>query len=94
MIINVKEQKVLIKTLITKKNLKIKKYTYFNKNYVRHERNRIQSKDYTVGTYNIEENSLSCYVNNKYVLQHGYHRLSYFDICIHYAHVKLIFCLA
>ena len=54
------------------------KNVLFNRSYMRHEKNRIQSKDHIVAWYNINENSLSSYDNKKYVLKDGYSRLSHF----------------
>ena len=46
--------------------------------YVKHEMNRIQSKDYNIETNRISEVSLSCYDDKQYILKDGYHRLSNF----------------
>ena len=39
---------------------------------------RIQSKKYKLGTYEIEKISLSCFDNERYVLNDGIHTLAYF----------------
>ena len=39
---------------------------------------RIQSKKHKLGTYEIDKISLSCFDNNRYVLDEGIHMLAYF----------------
>ena len=39
---------------------------------------RIQSKKYKLGTYEIDKISLSCFDDNRYVLDNGIYTLSYF----------------
>ena len=45
---------------------------------MRHEVNRIQSKNHNVGSSRINEISLSSYDDKKYILEDGYSRLSHF----------------
>ena len=40
---------------------------------------RIQSKNYKLGTYEIDKISLSCFDDKRYVLDDGIHTLSYFQ---------------
>ena len=40
----------------------------FNKKIIRHKMKRIQSKKHKLGTYEIDEISLSCFDNKRYVL--------------------------
>ena len=42
-----------------------------NRSYMRHERNRIQSKDPDIGLYRPNKFSLSCYDDEKYKLKGG-----------------------
>ena len=39
---------------------------------MRYSMNRIQSKDYRIGTYEINKVSLSCFNNKIYILNNGY----------------------
>ena len=43
---------------------------------MRHEMNRIQTKDYNIGSNRINRISLSSYKDNKYILKGGYKRLT------------------
>ena len=58
----------------------------FNKNLVRHNMKRIQSKLHYIGTYDVSKISLSCFDNKRYVLDYGINTLAYFhkdikDLC-------------
>ena len=48
----------------------------FNKKCLRHWMNRIQSKDYRIGTYEINKISLSCFDNKIYFQNNGYDGLA------------------
>ena len=47
-----------------------------NKKCLRHSMNRIQSKDYKIGTYEINNISLSCYDDKIYISNNGYDGLA------------------
>ena len=49
-----------------------------NKKIVRHNTKRIQSKRYRLGTYNVSKVSLSCFDNQRYILDDGEGSHSYF----------------
>ena len=40
---------------------------------------RIQAKKHKIGTYEIDKISLSCFKDNRQVLDEGVHPLAYFD---------------
>ena len=48
------------------------------KSSMRHEINRIQSKDHILGSYRINESTLPSYVDKKYILKDRKSRLSHF----------------
>ena len=50
----------------------------FNEKIIRHKMKRIQSKKHKLGTYEIDKISLSCFDNERYVLDHGIRALAYF----------------
>ena len=50
----------------------------FNKNVVRHNMKRIQSKLHELGTYDVYKISLYCFDDNRYVLNDGVSTLVYF----------------
>ena len=47
-----------------------------NKKCLRHSMNRIQSKDYKIGTYEINKISLSCFNDKIYIQNNGYDGLA------------------
>ena len=47
-----------------------------NKKCLRHSVNRIQSKDYKIGTYEINKISLSCFNDKMYIQNNGYDGLA------------------
>ena len=49
----------------------------FNKKIIRHKMKRIQSKKHKLGTYEIDEISLSSFDDKRYVLDDGIHTLNY-----------------
>ena len=50
----------------------------FNKKIIRHKIKRIQSTKHKLGTYEINNISLSCFDDKRYVLDDGIYTLSYF----------------
>ena len=67
-IVSIKKQKVLIEMLL-------RQYKYkdvlLNKKCLRHSMNRIQSKDYKIGTYEINKIPLSCFDDKIYIQNNG-----------------------
>ena len=63
------------------KKLRHKKYVdvLFNKKVVRHNMKRIQSKLHEIGTYDVFKISLSCFDDERYVLDDGINTLAYFQ---------------
>ena len=49
-----------------------------NKQIAMHKMRRIQSKKYKIGTYEINEISLSCFDDKRFVLDDGIQKLAYF----------------
>ena len=49
-----------------------------NEKIIRHKMKRIQSKMHQLGTYEIDKISLSCFDDNRYVLDDGICMLAYF----------------
>ena len=62
-------------------NLLLRHKQYFDvllgKKIVRHKIKRIQSKLHSVGTYEINKISLSCFDNKRFVLDNGINTLAY-----------------
>ena len=50
----------------------------FNKKVIRHKMKRIQAKKHKIGTYEIDKISLSCFDDQRYVLDDGVNTLAYF----------------
>ena len=50
----------------------------FNKKVIRHKMKRIQAKKHKIETYKIDEISLSCFDDKRYVLDDGVFTLAYF----------------
>ena len=50
----------------------------FNKQVIRHNMKRFQSKLHRIGTYDVCKNSLSCFDDNRYILDDGVNTLAYF----------------
>ena len=50
----------------------------FNEKIIRHKMKRFQSKKHKLGTSEIDEMSLSCFDDKRYVLDDGIYSLSYF----------------
>ena len=44
---------------------------------LRHSRNRIQSKDHRIGTYEIKKNLLCCFDHKLYIQNNGYDGLAF-----------------
>ena len=65
----------------TRVNLKLKHKKYvdvlFGKNILRHKKKRILSERYNVGTYLINEISLSCFDDKRFILDDGINSLTY-----------------
>ena len=62
-------------------NLKLRHkeyYVLFNKKVVRHKMKRIQSNLHSVGTYDVNKISLSCFDDKRYILDDGINTLGYF----------------
>ena len=63
-------------------NLKLRHKEYddvlFNKKVVRHNIKRIQSNLRSVGTYDVNKISLSCFDDKRYILDDGINTLAYF----------------
>ena len=92
-------------TLVTEDNHKSKKARSINKNvvndedcknvlinisYIRHEMNRIQSKDHNIRSYRISKISLSSY-NEQNIIKHGYILGCHIFINLHIIdHIRLI----
>ena len=51
----------------------------FNEKIIRHKMKRIQSKKHKLGTYKIDQISLPCFDDKRYVLDDGIYTLSYFQ---------------
>ena len=47
-----------------------------NNKCLRHWRNRVQSKNHRIGTYEVNKVSLSCFDNKIYILNNGYDELA------------------
>ena len=54
------------------------KDTLFNKKIMRYKMKRIQSKKHKLGTYEINNISLSCFDDKRYVQDDSINRLAYF----------------
>ena len=50
----------------------------FNKKIIRHKMKRIQAKKHKIGAYEIDKISLSCFDDERFVLDDGIHTLAYF----------------
>ena len=50
----------------------------FNKNVMRHNMNRIQSKLHELGTYSVFKISLSCFDDKRHAFDDGVNTLAYF----------------
>ena len=54
------------------------KDSLFNKKVVGHKMRRIQSKKYKIGTYKVNKILLSCFDDERFVLDDGIHTFAYF----------------
>ena len=54
------------------------KNTLFNKEVLRHEMRRIQRKKHKLGIYEVDQISLSCFDDKRFVLNNGIHTFAYF----------------
>ena len=54
------------------------KDTLFNKKIMRHKTKRIQNKKHKLGTYEMNNISLSCFDDKRYVQDDSINRLAYF----------------
>ena len=50
---------------------------FYSKKIIRHKMKRIQAKTHKIGTYEIDKISLSCFVDERQVLDDGIHTLGY-----------------
>ena len=50
----------------------------FGEQIIKHKMKRIQSKKHKLGVYEIDKIYLSCFEDNRYVLDNGIYTLSYF----------------
>ena len=62
-------------------NLLLRHKEYFDvlfcKKVIRHKMKRIQSNSYSVGTYDLNKISLSCFDDKRYILDNGINTLAY-----------------
>ena len=58
--------------------MRLNKNIIIFKNIIRHKMKRIQSQKHTLGTYEINKISLSCFDDKRYVLDDGIYTLAYF----------------
>ena len=74
------DNKEVNKTKGINKKLRHEEYlnVLFNKNVVRHNVKRMQSKLYVVSTYDVYKISLSCFDDKRYILDDGINTLAYF----------------
>ena len=56
--------------------------TLFKKKFLRHTMRRIGSKNYTLGTYETNKRSLSCFDDKQNILKNGINTLAYGHKCI------------
>ena len=73
MVKNIKTKGVCIATEFDKF-----KDVLFNKKFITHKMERIQSKKHKLGAYEVDKTSLSCFDDKRYVLDDGIYTLSYF----------------
>ena len=52
--------------------------TFYLKKIARHKMRRIQSKKYQIGTYEVNKILLSCFDDERFVLDDGIYTLAYF----------------
>ena len=74
----VKKAKGLNKNVVKKVKHKEFVNVLFNEKVIRRNMKRIQSKLHKIGTYDVCKNSLSCFDNEKYILDDGINSLAYF----------------
>ena len=75
----VKKAKGVNKNVV--KNIRHKEYidVLFNKKVIRHKIKRIQNKLHKIGTYDVCKISLSCFDDERYILDDGINSLAYFQ---------------
>ena len=80
------DDKEISKAKAVNKKLRHKEYldVLFNKEVVKHNMKRIQSKLHEIGTYDLNKISLSCFDDKRYVLDDGINTLAYFHKDIPY----------
>ena len=63
------------------KNIRHKEYidVLFNKKVIKHKIKRIQNKLHKIGTYDVCKISLSCFDDERYILDDGINSLAYFQ---------------
>ena len=75
-----KDNKEVTKAKGVNKKIKHKEFVdvLFNENVIRHNMKRIQNKLQRIGTYEVCKISLSCFDDERYVLDDGVNTLAYF----------------
>ena len=71
-----KKAKGLNKNIVTAVSHNEYKDVLLNNKCLRHSMNRIQSKNHSVGTYEINKVSLSCFVDKIHIINNGYDELA------------------
>ena len=75
-VVSIKKTKEPNKNLIATISHNKYRYVSLNKKCLRHSMNRVQSKNYRIGTYEIKKFSLSCFGDEIYILNYGYDGLA------------------
>ena len=71
-----KKAKGVNKNIVTAVSHNEYKDVLLNNKCLRHSMNRIQSKNHSVGTYEINKVSLSCFVDKIHIINNGYDELA------------------
>ena len=71
-----KKAKCVNRNVVATMNHNEYKDALLNDHCLRHSMNRIQSKDHTIGTYEIKNISLSCFDDKIYIQNNGYDGLA------------------
>ena len=78
MVKKIKQEKESIVLLLKTQSIKNILMFCLIKKIMRHIMNRIQSKLYKIGTYEVFKKSLSCFDDKRYILDDGINSLAYF----------------